>query len=347
VTKADKTVIVTGGNSGLGFETARAILREGDGWNVIIAGRSPQRCEEAASRLAHETSPPSVEALELDLASLSAIRQFALLFSAGNRPPLRALVCNAGVQHVGPTQRTEDGFESTFGVNHLGHFLLANLMLRHWEAPGRVIFVSSGTHDRNQRTGMPAPMLSDARSLAAPDDEEETRHNPGLVGRRRYTTSKLCNVLCTYEMDRRLKEAGMSTPDRPITVNAFDPGLMPGTGLARGYGPAARFAWNALGPLLRWTLRPFQANIHSSEESGRALARLVLDPALESVSGRYFEGVKEIRSSEESYDTARAAALWEQSAELVGLSQEEVFRRPGTAVSLDPKSTEPHGLSGL
>jgi NAD(P)-dependent dehydrogenase (short-subunit alcohol dehydrogenase family) len=230
-------------------------------------------------------------------------------------------VCNAGVQHVGPTQRTEDGFESTFGVNHLGHFLLANLMLRHLEAPGRIIFVSSGTHDRNQRTGMPAPMLSDARSLAAPDDEEETRHNPGLVGRRRYTTSKLCNVLCTYEMDRRLKEAGMSTPDRPITVNAFDPGLMPGTGLARGYGPAARFAWNAVGPLLRWTLRPFHANIHSPEDSGRALARLVLDPALESVSGRYFEGLREIRSSAESYDEAKAAALWEQSAELVGLSR--------------------------
>ena len=268
----------------------------------------------------------------LDLASLAAIRQFALDFSAGNRPPLRALVCNAGVQHVGPTQRTEDGFESTFGVNHLGHFLLANLMLRHLEAPGRIIFVSSGTHDPSQRTGMPAPLLRHARSLAAPDDEEEACRNPGFVGRRRYTTSKLCNVLCTYEMDRRLKEAGASTPDRPITVNAFDPGLMPGTGLARGYGPAARFAWNSLGPLLRWALRPFHVNIHSPEDSGRALARLVLDPALESVSGRYFEGLREIRSSAESYDDAKAAALWEQSAELVGLSQDGVFRHVGNAV---------------
>ena len=124
----------------------------------------------------------------------------------------------------------------------------------------------------------------------------------------------------------------MSTSDRPITANAFDPGLMPGTGLARGYGPAARFAWNALGPLLLLTLRPFHANIHSPEESGRALARLVLDPALESVSGRYFEGLRVIRSSAESYDFARAAALWEQSAELVGLSYNEVVGRPGTVV---------------
>jgi NAD(P)-dependent dehydrogenase (short-subunit alcohol dehydrogenase family) len=330
VTKASKTVVVTGGNSGLGFETARALLQHDDGWHVVIAGRSQQRCEEAASRLSHETGTTPIEAMVLDLASLAAVRQFASDYTDGSRPPLRALACNAGVQHVGPTQRTEDGFESTFGVNHLGHFLLANLMLRQLRAPGRIIFVSSGTHDPGQRSGMPLPMLKHARSLAAPDDEEEARRRPGFVGRRRYTTSKLCNVLGTYEMDRRLKGRGMSTPDRPITVNAFDPGLMPGTGLARSYGPAAQFAWNTLGPLLRWTLRLFHANIHRPEDSGRALARLVLDPALESVSGRYFEGMKEIRSSAESYDEAKAAALWEQSAELVGLSQEDVFRRPGT-----------------
>jgi NAD(P)-dependent dehydrogenase (short-subunit alcohol dehydrogenase family) len=262
VTTAEKTVIVTGGNSGLGLETARAIVQKGDGWHVIIAGRSPERCEETASRLSHETGTASFEAMVLDLASLAAIQQFASIFSAGNRPPLRALVCNAGVQHVGPTQRTDDGFESTFGVNHLGHFLLTNLMLRHLEAPGRIIFVSSGTHDPKQRSGMPAPKLKHARSLAAPDDEEEARRRPGFVGRRRYTTSKLCNVLCTYEMDRRMKEGGMSTPDRPISVNAFDPGAMPGTGLARGYGSAARFAWNTLGPHLHWILRRIHANIH-------------------------------------------------------------------------------------
>ncbi len=323
---ADKTVIVTGGNCGLGFETARAILQERDGWHVVIAGRSQERCNEAADRLSQPAGTVPVEAMVLDLASLAAVRQVALDFSAGHRPPLRALVCNAGVQHVGPTERTQDGFEATFGVNHLGHFLLANLMLRHLEAPGRIIFVSSGTHDPGQRSGMPTPLLNHARSLAAPDDEEEARRKPGSVGRRRYTTSKLCNVLCAYEMDRRLKETDASTPDRPITVNAFDPGAMPGTGLARGYGPAARFAWHSLGTLLSWALRPFNANFHFPAESGQALARLVLDPALESVSGRYFEGLKEIRSSAESYDLAKAAALWEQSAELVGLSHDGAFR---------------------
>ena len=332
VVKTDKTVMVTGGNSGLGFETARAILQEGGGWHVVIAGRSLQRCQDAASRLTRDTGDARVEAMALDLASLGTVRQFALDFAAGDRPPLRALVCNAGVQHVGPTQRTEDGFESTFGVNHIGHFLLANMMLQHLEAPGRIIFVASGTHDPSQKSGLPAPMLRHARSLAEPDDEEEARLKPGNVGRRRYATSKLCNVLCTYEMDRRLKEWGTSTPDRPITVNAFDPGAMPGTGLARGYSPAAQFAWNSLGTVVRWVLTPFHVNIHHPAESGRALARLVLDPALESVSGRYFEGLKDIQSSAESYDLAKAAALWDQSAELVGLGRDWVSRRPGTAI---------------
>jgi NAD(P)-dependent dehydrogenase (short-subunit alcohol dehydrogenase family) len=330
VAKADKSVIVTGGNSGLGFETARAILHEGGGWYVIIAGHSPERCEAAARQLAQETGNHQVEAMELDLASLASIRRFAAELPTRGLPPLRALVCNAGVQHVSGTMRTEDHFEATFGVNHLGHFLLANLMLRHLEGPGRIVFVSSGAHDPSQTTGMPAPLLRDACSLAAPDDEEEARHKPGLVGRRRYTSSKLCNVLCAYEMDRRVRAGGASKPDCPISVNAFDPGLMPGTGLVRGYGPSVRFAWKSLGPLLRWIVRPLFANIHRPEDSGRALARLVLDPALENVSGRYFEGLAEIRSSAESYDQTKAATLWEQSAELVGLSQQEALLHPGT-----------------
>ena len=226
--KAMKTVIVTGGNSGLGFETAKVLLMEGDGWHVVIAGRGAERCEDAATRLRHETGTPSIEAMVLDLASLAAIRQFASDFPSGNRPPLHALLCNAGVQYVGPTQRTEDGFEATFGVNHLGHFLLANLMMRHLETPSRIIFVSSGTHDPSKSIGMPLPLLNPARSLAAPDDEAEACRNPGYVGRRRYTTSKLCNVLCSYEMDRRLRDGSASMAERLITVNAFDPGAMPG-----------------------------------------------------------------------------------------------------------------------
>ncbi len=330
--KPSKTVIMTGGNSGLGYHASRTILQTSDEYHVVIAGRSLERCSAAVRQLVHEIGNPHVEAVQLDLGSLAAIRDFASDFFTETRPPLRALVCNAGVQHVGATQRTEDGFEATFGVNHLGHFLLANLLVERLVAPGRIVFVASGTHDPQQRTGMPAPLLRDARSLASPQSDDEAPGSPGFLGRRRYTTSKLCNVLCAYEMDRRLRAAGTSTPELPITVNAFDPGAMPGTGLARDYGPMAQWAWNSVGTLLSWALRPFHGNFHFPEESGRALARLVLDPVLENVSGRYFEGMRDVRSSSESYDASKAAALWDQSAELVGLGRERDFASLNTAV---------------
>ena len=104
-----------------------------------------------------------------------------------------------------------------------------------------------------------------------------------------------------------------------ITVNAFDPGLMPGTGLAREYSPVMRFMWYRIMPhmipLMRWLVLK---NIHSPSESGAALARLITYPALAGTTGRYFEGLKEIPSSEASYDKNCADELWESSAILTG-----------------------------
>ena len=126
---------------------------------------------------------------------------------------------------------------STFGVNHLGHYLLARLLLPAMATGARILFVSSGTHDPMQKSGLPDPRYESAYAVA--HDFE-----PGAdAGRRRYATSKLCNVFCTYELARRL--AGASDPRlQSIRVNAFDPGLMPGTGLARTYPAALRFGWN-------------------------------------------------------------------------------------------------------
>src|SRR5262249_28420048 len=92
--------------------------------------------------------------------------------------------------------------------------------------------------------------------------------------------------------------------------------MMPGTGLARDYGALQRFAWRFVLPVLRLVV----PNVNSASRSGAALARLVLDPTLGTVSGRYFEGFEEIRSSAASYDTAKATALWDVSAELVGVA---------------------------
>lgn len=329
-----RTVIVTGGNQGLGYQAAKNIAAAGDGWHVVIAGRSEEKVAEAVGRMKAESGNPRVEGMVLDLASLHSVRSFAEAFAAReDLPPLGALVCNAGLQVVSGTTYTKDGFETTFGVNHLGHYLLVNLLVREMASPARIVFVSSGTHDPKQRTGMPAPRYPGAKALAWPErypDPNAGDEGPGVVGRRRYTTSKLSNVYATYELARRLTGSG-------ITSNAFDPGLMPGTGLARDWGPAVRFASDRVLPLLQPVFDMFGMNINTVETSGRALARLVTDPERENVSGRYFEGEKEIRSSDLSYDRENAAELWETSAELVGLGAEEtVLRTEGQT----PKQTQ-------
>lgn len=312
------TVIVTGGSQGLGYQAAKSIVAGGDGWHVVVAGRDGGKVAGAVGRLGAEGGGTGVEGMGLDLASLSSVRSFVEAFVArDDLPPLRGIVCNAGLQVVSGTSYTEDGFETTFGVNHLGHYLLVNLMLDQMVPPARVVFVSSGTHDPEQNTGMPAPRhYPGARALAWPERySAEGGGGPGAVGRRRYTTSKLCSVYASYELARRLSGSG-------ITSNAFDPGYMPGTGLARDWGPVARFVSDRILPPLLPVFGTLGMNVHTVEASGRALARLVTDPGLEDVSGRYFEGEKEVRSSELSYDRENARELWETSAELVGLDPE-------------------------
>jgi NAD(P)-dependent dehydrogenase (short-subunit alcohol dehydrogenase family) len=154
--------------------------------------------------------------MTLDLASLASVRAFAQVCAGRNLPPLRGVVLNAGLQFVKGTTFTQDGFEATFGVNHLGHFLLASLLLPQISAPARIVFVSSGTHDPDQWSGMPAPQLQDAVSLAYPKEDAAVADSIQKAGQRRYTTSKLCNVLCTYELARRLEASGQA-----IKVNAL------------------------------------------------------------------------------------------------------------------------------
>jgi len=323
---ADKTAVITGGNAGLGYACSRTILAADEGWQVVLAGRDPERTASAVARLVEQTGSECVTSLRLDLASLASVRRFADTYAAQDLPPLRALVCNAGVQVVDRVAYTEDGFELTFGVNHLGHFLLANLLLPRLAAPGRIIFVSSDTHDPARHTGMPAPRYRSPKMLAWPErypDPEAARESMAQAGQRRYTTSKLCNIYCANELARRLEQVGLSAPSHPITGNAFNPGMMPGTGLARGYGLLQRFGWYVALPALRATLRP--AFLASVRDSGAALAHLVIDQALAKVTGKYFSGEAMVPSSHESYDEMRAAELWQGSTELVRLAQDETF----------------------
>ena len=302
-----QTYVVTGGNSGLGFQCASFLAADSDN-RVVIACRDAEKGEQAVRKL--RQSGGKAEFLPLDLASQASIHSFVDTLRARALPPLAGLVCNAGHQSIVAPTQTSDGYETTFAVNHLGHYLLTRLLLSDLGDGARVVFVSSGVHDPKAKTGMPEPRYVSAEAVA--HDFE-----PGAeAGRRRYATSKLCNVYDTYELARRL--AASSDPRlQSIRVDAFDPGLMPGTGLARTYSGPLRFVWHYLLPI--GTL--FYPNVNSPVKSGRRLALLAAGQQ-NAATGKYFSKGHEIPSSELSYDVANAKNLWDTSALMTNLPPE-------------------------
>ena len=314
-------VLVTGGNSGIGFECARQLARAG--WQVVIASRDRAASAEAARQIVRDTgNSQAVSEMGLDLGSTASIRQFARDVAARDLP-LRALVCNAGLQS-NALHLSSDGYERTFAVNHLGHFLLTNLLLErlHARGPARIVVVASGVHDPQLMTGMPKADVADLATLAATGGPRIGAFD----GRLAYVNSKLCNLWFVYELVRRLEAAGLAHGERMLTVNGFDPGLVPGSGLARDYPPALRFIWNRILPAAARVLTLVVPNVNPADKAGDALARLVLDPELAQVSGKYFPSHtrwRQAASSDASYDVARARALWDESVRMTKLAPNE------------------------
>jgi NAD(P)-dependent dehydrogenase (short-subunit alcohol dehydrogenase family) len=251
------------------------------------------------------------EALDLDLASMASVRGVAGEVIARGLP-LHALVCNAGLQFNKGPQLSKDGYELTFAVNHLGHFLLTNLLFGELvkRAPARIVIVASGVHDPAMRTGMPKPAIADLDTLAATGGA-----GGEFNGRLAYVNSKLCNVWFAYELARRVGT-------RPVTVNGWEPGLVPASGLARDYPPALKFIWDRILPFVTGSLSPFIPSLSTLSRSGTALSRMVLDPELANTTGKYFPSHARwnaARSSELSYDAEKARALWDASVRMSGL----------------------------
>ncbi len=316
-----KTVIITGGNIGLGYQAALELAQTGH-WHVIIASRNQARANEAVDRIRTASNNPHVLAMKLDLASLDSVRGFAADFRAITVPPLHAIVCNAGFTST-KNSITTDGFDSIFGVNHLGHFLLVHLLLKHLTTPARIVFVSSGTILADNRMSrlmqVPMPNYTTARSLAFPDQAppDEFVKKPF----QRYATSKLANAMTAFELARQLQATGQDTPQTPIGVFAIDPGLMPDTGFLREVPGPIRVMLRSF--LMGW--RRINPEIRSVKTSGKHLARLVTDPELTEKSALFFDGLKERLASPESYDRAKQQDLWQTSLELVGLQPHETI----------------------
>ncbi|MFE6485415.1 SDR family NAD(P)-dependent oxidoreductase [Streptomyces sp. NPDC057757] len=305
----DKTVVITGGNTGLGYQCAKNIALGDPGYHVVLACRSLTRGAAAAETLRTETGNPNITVMELDLASLDSVRAFCDSFSHADLPPLHGVVCNAGISAGGVpgVPRTADGFETIFAVNHLGHFLLANLLLHQIGDSGRLVFVTSDLH--NPPPFFPVKVTySDATALA-------TGRGPGM---RAYCTSKLCNLYCTYEMARLLSEQ----TDRHLTVNAFNPGAMSDTGFAAPTGNAlVRGATRVLGSVMGKLI----GKQSTSTASGAALANLITDPALTNTTGTYIDRGAQAPSSPLSHNRDNARELWQASMNMTGLRKSDTI----------------------
>jgi len=205
-----RVAIVTGANTGIGFETAAALAAKNAA--VVMACRNRQKAEAAIERIRHRSPTAKLELIELDLASLASVERFAATFGAGHER-LDLLINNAGVM-IPPFGRTEDGFELQFGCNHLGHFALTGRLLDLLvETPGaRVVTVSSMAH----RYGTM--------------DFENLNSEKGYDKMAAYGRSKLANLLFTFELQRRLAAAGSS-----VIATAAHPGWT-GTDLQRHSG---------------------------------------------------------------------------------------------------------------
>ncbi|XP_054861632.1 dehydrogenase/reductase SDR family member 13-like isoform X2 [Amphiprion ocellaris] len=283
-----KTAVVTGANTGIGKTTAMDLARRGA--KVILACRDRRRAEAAVQEIIQETGNQQVIFMQLDLASLQSVRSFADNFLK-SESRLDLLINNAGLISDG---KTEDGFGMIFGVNHLGHFLLTVLLLDRLKAsgPSRVVNVSSGAHKQGK---------VDFNCL--------TTHKDSSLGSsyfqlyQKYCNSKLCNILFTYELAKRLQGSD-------VTCYSLHPGFIK-TEIARYYS-----LWFQLlfAPLV-WLLAA------DADSGAQTSLHCALEPGIEHLSGHYFTQCAPLTTIDpKARDDATSRKLWELSQTFCGLS---------------------------
>jgi len=241
-------LVMTGGTRGLGAIAAAHLAIEP---GSLIMGARP-----------NAVIPVGWGSRPLDLADLASVRAFA---AALPNKPITCLVLNAGGQRPDVSTRTVDGFEMTFAVNHLAHYLLLRLIMPRLADGARIIITSSGTHDPHEKTGVPAPRHARANLLAYPETDPDADKSATVAGMRAYSASKLCNLMTALH----LAQTGEARA-RGWSVFAYDPGLTPGTGLVRSQSWLVRALIWPLLPLLV----PLSKGMNTKADAGRGLAEL-------------------------------------------------------------------------
>jgi len=275
-----RTIVVTGASSGIGLAAAEQLARLGA--ELVLVGRDPARLDAAGARVRAARGPGAVTPLRCDFGRLADVRALGGELLA-RCPRIFALVNNAGGASL-RRQVTADGLERTLAVNHLAPYLLTRLLLDRLResAPSRIVTVASEGHHRGDL------------------DLQDLQLERGYRMMRAYGRSKLCNILFTRELARRLAGSG-------VTANCLHPGVV------------ATRIWDGA----PWIFRPVFAVAKwfmvSPEQAAESVVRLTADPALAGVSGKYFDEKVEAEPSALGRDDALARRLWEESARLVGV----------------------------
>jgi retinol dehydrogenase 12 len=277
--------LVTGANSGIGLETALGLALRGD--TVWMAARNVGKGEAAVADIKQRSGNDDVHLLPLDLASLDSVRAAASTFLAAH-DRLDVLVNNAGLI-LGERETTVDGFEATFAINHLGHFLLTHLLLGALKAaaPSRIVNLSSAGH---------------SLSLGLNFDDLMVERR-AYIGMNVYCDSKLANTLFTTELARRLDGTG-------VIAHAVHPGLVR-SGFAMDGDVKGWFYWGAklISPFMLSSAGGAKTSLHvaTSEDAGKT-------------TGEYWAKRRRKKPSKQARDPETAARLWAVSEELLGLS---------------------------
>lgn len=272
-----KVALVTGANSGIGAVTARELALQG--YHVFLACRDADKAQQVINAIDQQSrGQAKAEFIALDLASLDSIRACAAQFLA-KKLPLHLLICNAGL--AGHKGMTKSGFELTFGVCHVGHFLLTQLLTEKLieSKPARVVVVSSKAH----------------RHAKGIDFDAVIRPTESMGALKEYAVAKLANVLFVKELGRRLYGTG-------VTTYAVHPGVV------------STNVWRSLPKpmvkvLSRWMISP--------EEGAQTTLYCAIQPQLSGETGMYYDNCKVTASSVTAQDIQLARLLWEKSSEWV------------------------------
>jgi protochlorophyllide reductase len=312
------TAIITGASSGVGLYTAKALVDKG--WHVVMACRDVRKAGEAAQSVG--LPQDSYNIMQIDLGDLDSVRRFVREFSASGRS-LNTLLCNAAIYLplIKEPLRSPEGYELTMTTNHLGHFLLCNLMLDEFKKSTandkRIVILGTVTHNPDEPGGKvyPRPDLGNFEGFEAGFKDPVTMADgKKFEPVKAYKDSKVCNVLTMRELHRRYHDS------TGITFTSLYPGCVADTPLFRNHYPL----FQKLFPLFQ---KYITKGYVSQELSGERVAAVMADPEYQQ-SGAYFSWGNRQKEGRESFvqkvssqarDDAKGDRMWDLSAKLVGL----------------------------